>query len=181
MWYNEVAREVGMMSKKTHRIVDPETGKVVGTRRSEDEKKQVDTTPADRFDLVMSHVFMACFLLAFLSIPVSFFLPDDWGWLALIAFMVFFVLMWFSELIRRYNPYDQKNKEASKFERAMAHFTFVCSSLVVLSGIAAFVLPNGWARYAAGLAGLSIILTAIGESAWRHEKKDRESGNGESR
>ena len=169
--------------EKLYQMVDPETGKVVNTLRpedvkKEDVKKQTNTTsPADRFDLVMSHVFMACFLLAFLSIPVSFFISDDWGWLALIAFMVFFVLMWFSELIRRYNPYDQKNKEASKFERTMAHFTFACSSLAVLSGIAVFVLPVDWARYAAGAAGLSIILTGIGESAWRSEKKDRESGD----
>ena len=176
-----------MMSKKTRRIVDPGTGKVVDTLRpkdakKEDVKKQIDTTSlADRFELVMSHVFMVCFLLAFLSILVSFFIPDDWGWLLMISFMVFFVLMWFSELIRRYNPYDQKNKEASKFERTMAHFTFACSSLAVLSGIAAFVLPIDWARYAAGLFGLSIILAGIGNSAWRSEKKDRESGDGESK
>ena len=168
--------------EKLYQIVDPEAEKVVGTLHPEDVKDvkiQVDTTsPADRFDLVMSHVFMACFLLAFLSILVSFFIPDDWGWLLMISFMVFFVLMWFSELIRRYNPYDQKNKEASKFERTMAHFTFACSSLAVLFGVALFLVPDGWSSRVGILAGVFALLAAIGESAWRSEKKDREGGDG---
>ena len=169
--------------EKFYQVIDPETGKVVGTLRPEDVedvKIQVDTTsPADRFDLVMSHVFMACFLLAVLSGVALVFVPDDWGWLPMIAFIAFFVLMWFSELIRRYNPYDQKNKEASKFERTMAHFTFACSFLAVLFGVALFLVPDGWSSRVGILAGVFAFLAAIGESAWRSEKKDREGGDGE--
>ena len=169
-------------AENLYQIVDPEAEKVVGTLRPEDVedvKIQVDTTSlADKFELVMSHVFMACFLLAVLSGVALVFVPDDWGWLPMIVFMVFAVLMWFSELIRRYNPYDQKNKEAGKFERAMTHFTFVCFFLAVVFGLALFFIPDGWSSRIVTLAWSFAILSAISASVWRHEKENRENGNG---
>ena len=164
-----------MMSKKTRRIVDPETGKVVDTLRPKDVKKQVDmTSSADRFEFAMSCVFVACLLLAVLSAVSMLFIPDDWRLRVGIAIMIFSVLMWFSELIRRCNPYDQKNKDAGKFERAMTYFTFACFFLAVLFGIALFFVPDGWSSRIVTLAWSFAILSVIGASVWRHEKEGRE-------
>ena len=167
-----------MMSKKTYHIVDPETGKVVGTRRSGEKEKQVDTTTrADRFEFAISCVFVACLFLAILSGVAMIFIPDDWRLRIGIAIMVFSALMWFSELIRRCNPYDQKNKEASKFERTMTYFTFACFFLAVLFGVALFLVPDGWSSRIVTLTWLFAILSAISASVWRHEKENRENGN----
>ena len=166
--------------EKLYHIVDPETGEVVDTLRPKDVKKQVDmASPADRFEFAMSCVFVACLLLAVLSAVSMLFIPDDWRLRVGIAIMIFSVLMWFSELIRRYNPYNQKNKDANKFERMMTYLTFACFFLAVLFGLALFFIPDGWSLRVVTLAWLFAILSAISASVWRHEKENRENDNGE--
>lgn len=165
-----------MMSKKTRRIVDPETGKAVGTRRSGEKEEQVDTTTRGyKFASAMYDLSEFGFFLFAVSIFAVLFIPEDWYPYAGIVALPSAFLWGFGRLIWRYK-HEIVDEKVDKFELTMARLTLVCFCLAVLSGIAAFVLPGDWARYAAGVAALSIILAGIGNSAWRSERWDRKFG-----
>ena len=176
MWYNKVVREAGMMSKKTRHVVDPETGKVVGAQRTDDEKDPYDTTtPSYKFASAMYDLSGFCFFLFAVSAFAVLFIPEDWYPYAGIVAVSSGFLWCFSKLIWRYK-HEIQDEKVDKFELTTARLTLICAFLTVPFGIAAFVLPNGWARYAAGVAFLSIILACIGNSAWRSERWDRKFG-----
>ena len=165
-----------MMSKKTYHIVDPETGKVVGAQHTDDEKNPYDTTTLGyKFASAMYDLSGFCFFLFAVSAFSVLFIPEDWYPYAGIVAVSSGFLWCFSNLIWRYK-HEIVDEKVDKFELTMARLTLICAFLTVPFGIAAFVLPNGWARYAAGVAFLSIILAGIGNSAWRSERWDRKFG-----
>ena len=163
--------------EKIYHIVDPETGKVVGTQRPEEKEKQVDTTSRGyRFSRAMYYFTESCFLLTLLAFVAVLFIPKDWHPIFGIAGVIFMILWGFGKIIWRYKLYEIENEEVDKFELTMARLTLICAFLAVPFGIAALVLPGEWARYAAGLFALSFILALIGNSVWRSEQWDRKYG-----
>lgn len=165
-----------MMSKKTRHIVDPETGKVVGTRRSGEKEKHVDTTTLGyKFASAMYDLSGFCFFLFAVSAFAVLFIPEDWYPYAGIVAVSSALLWCFSRLIWRYK-HEIQDEKVSKFELTMARLTLVCAFLTVPFGIASFVFPVDWARYAAGVAWLSIVLAVIGNILWRNGRWDRKYG-----
>ena len=165
-----------MMSKKTRHVVDPETGKVVGAQRTDDEKDPYDTTtPSYKFASAMYDLSEFGFFLFAVSIFAVLFIPEDWHPYAGIVAVSSALLWCFSRLIWRYK-HEIQDEKVDKFELAMARLTFICAFLTVPFGIASFVFPVDWARYAAGVAWLSIVLAVIGNILWRNERWDRKYG-----